>query len=88
MTTTHLEPLTFIDTPNLGSVHKMKSCIGNSDFDDFHIYATLNQLLQIGTSFRKVVVMSPSWNFPARAEPSYEVSEPSWGTLISELKPS
>jgi hypothetical protein len=37
--------------------------------------------------------MSPSWNFPARAEPSYEGSEPSraepsWGTLISELKPS
>ena len=25
--------------------------------------------------------MSSSWNFPARAEPSYEGSEPSWGTL-------
>jgi hypothetical protein len=40
-----------------------------------------------------LVVMSPSQNFPARAEPSYEGSEPSravprWGTLISELKPS
>ena len=34
------------------------------------------------------VVMSPSWNFPARAEPSYKVSEPSWGISISELKPS
>ena len=32
--------------------------------------------------------MSPSRNFPARAEPSYEGAEPSWGTLISELKPS
>ena len=34
------------------------------------------------------VVMSSSWNFPARASPSYEGSEPSWGTLIFELKPS
>ena len=34
------------------------------------------------------VVMSPSRKFPARAEPSYEGAEPSWGTLISELKPS
>ena len=35
-----------------------------------------------------IIVMSPSWNFPARAEPSYEGSEPSWDTLIFELKPS
>ena len=27
------------------------------------------------------VVMSPSWNFPARAEPSYEGSEPSQAEL-------
>ena len=27
-------------------------------------------------------------NFPARAEPSYEGAEPSWGTSIFELKPS
>ena len=32
--------------------------------------------------------MSSSWNFPARASPSYEGSEPSWGTSIFELKPS
>ena len=37
--------------------------------------------------------MSPSWKFPARAEPSYKGSEPSraepsWGTSIFELKPS
>ena len=32
--------------------------------------------------------MSSSWNFPARASPSYESSEPSWGISISELKPS
>ena len=41
----------------------------------------------------QLLVMSPSRNFPARAEPSYEGSEPSraepsWGTLIFELKPS
>ena len=28
-----------------------------------------------------LVVMSPSWNFPARAEPSYEDSEPSQAEL-------
>ena len=28
------------------------------------------------------LVMSSSWNFPAQAEPSYESSEPSWGTSI------
>jgi hypothetical protein len=49
-------------------------------------------------TFKKVgkyylIVMSPSQNFPAQAEPSYEGSEPSqaelsWGTSISELKPS
>jgi hypothetical protein len=33
-----------------------------------------------------VVEMSSSWNFPARASPSYEGSEPSRGTLIFELK--
>ena len=33
-------------------------------------------------------MMSSSWNFPTWAEPSYEGSEPSWGTLIFELKPS
>ena len=42
----------------------------------------------IASTIYYIVVMSPSWIFPSRAEPSYEVSEPSWGTLISELKPS
>ena len=37
---------------------------------------------------RKILVMSLSWNFPALAELSYEGAEPSWGTLIFELKPS
>ena len=35
--------------------------------------------------------MSPSWNFPARAEPSYDCSESSraeLGSFIYELKPS
>ena len=32
--------------------------------------------------------MSPSWTFPARAEPSYGSSDPSRGTSIFELKPS
>ena len=35
-----------------------------------------------------LVEMSSSWNFLARASSSYEDSEPSWGTLIFELKPS
>ena len=30
---------------------------------------------------RYEIVMSPSWNFPARAEPSYEGSEPSRAEL-------
>ena len=34
------------------------------------------------------LVMSPSWIFPAPAEPICECAEPSWGTSISELKPS
>ena len=36
----------------------------------------------------KLLEMSSSLNFSARASPSYEGSEPSWGTSISELKPS
>ena len=32
--------------------------------------------------------MSLSWNFPARAELWRFWAEPSWGTLIFELKPS
>ena len=41
----------------------------------------------------KLVEMSSSWNFPARASSSHEGSEPSWselswGTSIFELKPS
>ena len=30
--------------------------------------------------------MGSSWNFPARASPSCEVAEPSWGSLIFKLK--
>ena len=41
--------------------------------------------LQCGKYF---VEMTSSWNYPAGAEPSYEGAEPSWGTSISELKPS
>jgi hypothetical protein len=33
------------------------------------------------TGIPRLVVMSPSWNFPARAEPSYEGSEPSQAEL-------
>ena len=42
----------------------------------------LNALLQSLTHKGvATVVMSPSWNFPARAEPSYEGSEPSRAKL-------
>ena len=34
------------------------------------------------------IEMSSSWNFPARASPGYEGSEPILGTSIFELKPS
>ena len=38
-------------------------------------------LIHVGLVFTQLVVMSSSWNFPARAEPS-------WSTSIFELKPS
>jgi hypothetical protein len=37
--------------------------------------------LQFCLTFSKLLVMSPSWNFPARAEPSYKGSEPSRAEL-------
>ena len=36
----------------------------------------------------QIVVMSPSREFPAQAELWKFRAKPSWGTLISELKPS
>ena len=41
-----------------------------------------SKLIMIGL----LLVLSPSWNFPARAEPSR--AEPSWSTSMFELKPS
>ena len=51
---------------------------------------TLPQFLALKIKIRYTysVEMSSSWNFKARESPSYEVSEPSWGTSIFKLKPS
>ena len=44
-------------------------------------YSFEDLLIHVGLVFTQLVVMSSSWNFPARAEPS-------WSTSIFELKPS
>ena len=51
----------------------------------------LDTMLQVDYRYVPNLVMSSSWNFPARASSSWDFlarAEPSWGTLIFELKPS
>ena len=54
----------------------------------FTIYFSISIVLNVSKNCYFLIEMSSSWNFPAGASPSCEVSEPSWGTLISELKSS
>ena len=46
-----------------------------------HYYIDTKQLYYVCAAHTYKLVMSPSWNFPARAEPSYEGSEPSRAEL-------
>ena len=50
--------------------------------------ASNGELIATAKKTENSLEMSSSWNFPARASPSYEGSEPSRGTSIFELKPS